>query len=87
MKSKAKLKAAVEVFYSQNHSKGKSYTWNQFKNVENGYSRRGIYDLMTKIDEQGDTKRKPGSGRPMALTKADQQKLKRVVNHKTGKSQ
>ena len=36
MKSKAKLKAAVEVFYSQNHSKGKSYTWNQFKNASGG---------------------------------------------------
>ena len=26
MKSKAKIKAAIEVFYGQNHSKGKSYT-------------------------------------------------------------
>ena len=28
---KAILKAAIEVFYKDNHSKGKNHTWNQFK--------------------------------------------------------
>ena len=43
-------------------SKGKAYTYNNFKT--SGYSKAGIYKIMSKFDKMGNVDRKSGSGRP-----------------------
>ena len=57
---KAKFKASIELFYKNNKSKIKTY--NEFKNFKsNGcpiFSKRGIYNLMKKIDDRGTCERK-----------------------------
>ena len=89
---RAKLKPAIELFYTQNNTKTKKYdTYLQFKDYKvNGrpvYSKPGLYKLMATIDERGSANRKTGSGRPQSLSPTDKAKLKRMVNHKTGVSQ
>ena len=89
---KVKLKHSIELFYLNNKSKDrKNETYHHFKNFKhNGhpiYTKSSLYELMKKLDLRGTLDRKSGSGRPQKLNESDKKKLKKIVNHKTGKSQ
>ena len=53
---------SIADFYKIHQEKGKAYTYNNFKT--SGYSKAGIYKIMSKFDEMGNVDRKSGSGRP-----------------------
>ena len=83
---KAKLKAAIELFYLNNTSENKkNETYHHFKKYKvNGrpiYTKGSLYELMKKLDERGSLDRSIGSGRPRAFNHGDQMKLKKAVNH------
>ena len=89
---KSKLKSAIEYFYLKNTSTDrKNVTYHEFKdskiNGQPAYTKQGLYKLLRVIDERGSLNRKTGSGRPHVFSFGDQQKLKKLVNHKTGQSQ
>ena len=81
----ASLKKSVVEFYKLHHSKGKSYTYHQWKDC--GLSKRTIYQALDRFDEEGTIERKKGSGRPSIISKADECKIRKMLNNKTGKSQ
>ena len=85
MSAKEKVRDSVAIFYKLNHNKGKSYTYKHFKH--SGLSRAVIYKILSRFDENGNVDRKSGSGRPKILSKENQKKLLKDVNHKSGVSQ
>ena len=56
---------SIADFYKIHQKKGKAYTYNNFKT--SGYSKAGIYKIMSKFDEMGNVDQKSGSGRPPKL--------------------
>ena len=50
-------------FYKIHQEKGKAYTYNNFKT--SGYSKAGIYKIMSKFDEMGNVDHKSGGSRPL----------------------
>lgn len=79
------LRETIANFYQLNKSKGKNFTFANFKHCSVG--RSTIYGIMDRIDKRGNNKRKSGSGRPRKMSASQQQKLKRTIDHKTGMSQ
>ena len=84
---KAKIKAALELFYGQNTSKNKkNETYHQFKGYKvNGrpiYTKPTLYRLMKKLDETVSLDRKKGSGRPPALNSDEVKNLKKTQKYK-----
>ena len=47
---------SIADFYKIHQEKGKAYTYNNFKT--SGYSKAGIYKIMSKFDEMGNVDRK-----------------------------
>ena len=47
---------SIADFYKIHQEKGKAYTYNNFKT--SGYSKAGIYKIMSKFDEMGNLDRK-----------------------------
>ena len=80
-----KLCNSLAIFYESHKEKGKNYTYKHFKN--SWLSKASIYKIMKTFDERGSVIRKKGSGRYKALSKKDQTKLIKDVNHKDGVSQ
>ena len=85
MSAAKKKRDSIATFYELNHNKGRTYTYNHFKNC--GLSRRGIYYILARFDERGNVEQKTGAGRPKVLTNQNQKKLFKDVNHKSGVSQ
>ena len=82
--SRKELRESIATFYQLHHTKGKAFTYNQFKK---SLPRPTIYRIFAQIDETGDIARKKGSGRPEVLSQSEKTKLKKMVNNKTGVSQ
>ena len=78
-------KNSIVEFYKLHHDKGKLYTYSHWKN--SSVSRKTIYRIMSRFDEDGTIERKKGSGRPSNISKADERKIKKMLNNKTGMSQ
>ena len=87
--TKHDIKVAIKTFYGLNHSKGKLYVLEHFRDaVKQGLiSKSQIYRLLEKLENEGNIDRKPGSKRPSKLTETDLKKLHKIVNNKTGQSQ
>ena len=49
---------SIADFYKIHQEKGKAYTYNNFKT--SGYSKAGIYKIMSKLDEMGNVVHKSG---------------------------
>ena len=47
----AATRESIAIFYNLHHSKGKAYTYNQFK--KSAKSKTQIYDVMKQFDETG----------------------------------
>ena len=74
---KAKLKSAIELYYTNNQSKDKkNQTYHHFKDYKhNGtpiYNKQSLYRLMRTLDERSNLDRQAGSGRPKVLSHRDQ---------------
>ena len=82
--SKHVLRESIATFYEIHRTKGKFYTYSNFKSE---LSKATIYRNMNSIDENGTIVRKEGSGRPQKLSPSEKQKLAKSVNNKTGVSQ
>ena len=85
MPSKKSLRNSVFDFYQIHKEKGKPYTVNHF--AGHGYTKNHLYALLKTFDERQSSERKAGSGRPRSMSKKDQKRLAKLVNHKTGCSQ
>ena len=79
------LRNSLFDFYQIHKDKGKAYTVHHF--AGHGYSRASCYRLIKVFEERQSSEQKVGSGRPRKMSKKDQKRLKKLVNHKTGCSQ
>ena len=82
---KGSLRNSLFDFYQIHKDKGKAYTVHHF--AGHGYCRRNVYRLIKVFEERQSSERKVGSGRPRKMSKKDQKRLAKLVNHKTGCSQ
>ena len=84
-RGKTSLKQSIAHFYGLHQNLGKSYTYHHFK--ECGMSKRTIYRLLEAFDQNGEVKRRPGSGRRHSLSTEDQDELVNLTNDRSGVSQ
>ena len=80
-----KLRESIAIFYDLNRKHGKKYTYHHFEKC--GLAKSSIYDIMARFDKRGTVDHKSGAPKPKKLTKQNQAKLFKEVNHKSGQSQ
>ena len=84
--SKQDRREIIGLFYQTHVALGKKGVVRHFE--EMGVSRRTIYSILNRVDNQITLKRKPGSGgHNVKMDKNKSQRLIRLVNNKTGVSQ
>ena len=64
---------SIADFYKIHQEKGKAYTYNNFKT--SGYSKAGIYKIMSKFDEMGNVDRKSFENLQVKINSANQNGL------------
>ena len=87
--TKKELRITIANFYKLHHSKGKFFTYFNFKKPikDKIITKKTVYNILERLDKRGTVERKSGSGRPPKLTQNELKRLKTLVNNKTGVSQ
>lgn len=83
--SEEEVRQLIGNFYRINREKGKSFTVNHFQKQK--FSRRTIYSIIKRVDDNVSMKRKPGSGRkPIEWSPKSKKRLNELTNGKVAKS-